>query len=1331
MKKILLTLCVAFASIAMYAAGLEGARIYVNPGHGSWGPNDRPNPTIPFPNLSSTGMPDTLGFYESNTNLWKCEELTKKLREAGATVVMSRTQSGPWPYQMVDGQYPDYSWAAYQQVPDFEKYNKALNEIAAEVESGNYDYMVSVHSNAASTNPDLVNYLYLAVRGDGAYGEQGQANAHVAACWERAKVAWPYVFTAMGSELEVHGHNYTATNPNIRTQTLGVLRHSVPSWLSEGYFHTYEPSRHRALNPDYCREEGLRYYRGIAAWFEQAPENKGYILGAVKDLHEKMDDSLYMYRPKTHDQFVPLNGATVTLYKAGVKVADYKVDNFYNGLFFFRDLEPGDDYTLEFTCEGYKDLFEEKAYTDLLPNQPELLLYHKGMNLTVKANETTYPVALLESESYTPPPVNYVDYPDPVQPSYAVLPGALNMKQQETKTYTIEGTIKRTIAVGDSTIVLSHTEDKVAHLYLIDHLAGTIAPITTDGILPLDTENLGAHYALSDVALTCDGFLIGINEIVCQYSATEVDAGYKRGEIQLYKWESLDAATVQPWMVIPGQPSLSGNYYRAVTGQTLTVCGTKSEYVITTTARTASGTSIRIPTITITDDVLTAVSYTKPSGCSSTTQGEKYTLTLSPRDPANSVILDGELSGATELKGATTVGTGSVDLVGAWPTEMNFFKYAGKSVMVSPYVNEDNKVAGVRLFDVTAGLDKAVEIKTTNTDLAEPIETKFAAATAKVSGVDVTIYLVTDGGVTTFTTKGEVQPVAEAVFAYDLDVALGIHGYQFSFKTNATAVSGSLVFYKEDAEVARVALASIVEGENIVTIPAAEIPGEDLTWAIDLQGVACNAVGEVYADNTSYKKAYHAINTFPESDYFGHIYVMNNNAAESGVDVYDASLTKLNEAPYTGGQTWANPARLSVGADGKVYFSDWAAAHAGVFVANPAQMDGTYAAVFEGTVGSDGLIKNGGTAVASHTPTVYAMGSGADAKLFIYNAVAVGSAAVKSVLQYNIGEAATWGAAPSKAYTLKGNANGEGNIRATSRGFWLSTNRAAANGNSNYSRSLQFYDYDGTNQFSSGNDEFPQLIQGSANSAYAVSDDESLLVINNALNEFVFFDITWVDNTPTLTLSHKYEHGLTGISQMNFDYAGNIVASGTSGLYVFAIPNENHAITPAKKALTVSKKEVTLAVAEVTLNHSTYTLIEEETLALVATVLPAEVIDVVLTWESSDETIATVADGLVTAVAPGQATITVSAINAAMTEAITATCEIVVQVDPATGELTIETVGIYYSMETIHNPQGLALQVYNLNGQLVATGNGDINMSDAAMGVYIVRSNAGVLKFFK
>mgnify|MGYP003309411126 CR=1 FL=1 len=116
MKKIFLLL-LALISLSLFAAN---RRVYINPGHGSWCANCRPMATIPYPKLSSTGMPDTLGFYESNTNLWKGLYLRDKLQAAGGyTVLMSRTANGP----------------AGSTSTANNKYNRSLSEICEEVEA--------------------------------------------------------------------------------------------------------------------------------------------------------------------------------------------------------------------------------------------------------------------------------------------------------------------------------------------------------------------------------------------------------------------------------------------------------------------------------------------------------------------------------------------------------------------------------------------------------------------------------------------------------------------------------------------------------------------------------------------------------------------------------------------------------------------------------------------------------------------------------------------------------------------------------------------------------------------------------------------------------------------------------------------------------------------------------------------------------------------------------------------------------------------------------------------------------------------------------------------
>ncbi len=392
MKKILFVLALTLASVAMYAVGLEGVRIYVNPGHGSWDPGTcRGLSTIPY-QIDGDGVLDTCGFFESNTNLWKSLELGKKLEAAGAVVFYSRTANGPYPFP------GSAKRAEYKARDDREMYDRSISEIAEEVEVGNYDYFISIHSNA-NTDGTTTNFPIILYRGYDNDTTRGAGDSKY-----RAKVLWPYLFEAMESGIDPYTA-YSKTNPNVRgdinfmrdsvvhTHPNGqvyvgyyaVLRHSVPGYLSEGYFHTYQPARHRALNADYCRQEGVRYYRGIAAYYNHPAETKGYIMGTVKDLHQKINHSLFTYNPGTNDIWMPCNSAIVTLYKGGEKVADYKVDDNYNGVFVFSDLEPGNDYTLDATCEGYKPLFD--VYKE---------------KLTVKANETTYPLIFLESESYDP-----------------------------------------------------------------------------------------------------------------------------------------------------------------------------------------------------------------------------------------------------------------------------------------------------------------------------------------------------------------------------------------------------------------------------------------------------------------------------------------------------------------------------------------------------------------------------------------------------------------------------------------------------------------------------------------------------------------------------------------------------------------------------------------------------------------------------------------------------------------------------------------------------------------------------------------------------------------
>ena len=373
MKKFLLSifaLCVVLMSV-------NAAKIYVNPGHGSWNTaNCRNMRTI---NYQQYG--DTLGFWESNTNMWKCYALQEKLLAAGHTVKMSRTQSG--------GTSLQYN----------SQYDKSLSVIAMESENWGSDYFISVHSNAAGTDDygnALVNYPSYFYRGT---MSRPNHNPYVKNSDKMAIAAWPHTFIIHDNKMEFNSY-WSMTNPGIYgditqmggqstvngyTGYFGVLKHGDPGYLVEGYFHVYSPARHRAMNPDWCRQEGVRHYRGIQAWYgNPTPEKKGYIMGYIRTKDKKLTHNFYKPKPGTNDEYHPINGAKVVLRNAKNEVIKtncyhhvarmlknqdyYTTDHQYNGVFVYENLAPG-EYTMYFHASGYKDVVQK---------------------ITVKADETSY-----------------------------------------------------------------------------------------------------------------------------------------------------------------------------------------------------------------------------------------------------------------------------------------------------------------------------------------------------------------------------------------------------------------------------------------------------------------------------------------------------------------------------------------------------------------------------------------------------------------------------------------------------------------------------------------------------------------------------------------------------------------------------------------------------------------------------------------------------------------------------------------------------------------------------------------------------------------------------
>lgn len=1178
MKKIiLLAMAAIMAAGAIQAKNADEIRVYLNPGHGSWGPNDRPMATIPYPADPATGRPDTCGFYESNTNLWKAKQTRTTLIEMGVkpeNITMSRWYNGPYPY--VAG------------AADAEIYNRPLSEICEEVEVGNYDFFLSHHSNAL-TDGKSTNYPLMIYRGTtGQYGDLASGSR------DMAMTCWPLFYTNkidpmtnysptnpnVVGDITFYGSSSTRTDPNTGKQYtgyLGVLKHGAPGFLVEGYFHTYQPARHRALNEDYCHEEGMRIARGMGQYLGLEPLKTGIVMGTVKDLRNHLVDNLYTYSAGTMDQWAPLDGAVVTLYKNGTAVDTYTTDNNKNGVFFFDNVEPG-TYTIGVAAEGFKALGD---YTDFAVDAEwKNYIAEANTGFTVEANKTTYPVALLEQEGYVPSENMFPNYREPDLPSYISAPQELTLTVDEGTEYALDGTIKRMLVRGDSTVVLTNAADGTPHLYLIDNVQKTlIKELSINGVAPTEPNNAGYYSRLNDIAYTSDGKLVGANCLQTQFGPEQVKAGFERGTLRIYKWDDFDSDPVE-WVTT--QSSANFYYYRP---QALTIDGPSNECLITFLGvndgvGTAGG--MRFLKLNIVNNNIVSTTYTEKtiSANSNFTQakiGNTPILVMSPRSDAQ-VFIDGEATLPMEVDPADANGVDS-EVVGRFAgndadnaaTGVSFFKYAQHQYMVTPYMNEAN-VAGIKLFDITNGVDQATLVRTTNTDLA-PAACQFMSTGASVKGEDIYLYLMQDNKITKWMADADKQPAVRGIYAFGLTAEENDGSVTFSFNANDNAEEAYITFYDADGnELGSYTLPPVTEGENSVIINNSELPDGEFTWAITLEGKAITTIQRINPVYDTYSgNLYVAVDKSPCSKHMGTIYSgirIGSANAGNGYYVCDNMGKRVSDKLYQGGRIWGNNTRFNLDWKGTLYLSDWSDGYSGVVIADPDNLDGTWQEFFVGTRNSAGLITNNGVAVASSAPCVYIGGKGADTKMYLYVEDMKGatSGAGNNVAVYNIGNEdgtvmTSWGEAPSNFYDLGAyELNGNGNIIADGqgRGVWVAQYRSAGQNNGSVP-SLLFVDNNGTILLNCGKSPVSDMLNGSLQGGFAVSADDNMLVMNDGDGVLQFFDVAWTDGVPSLT--HKYSYKADArksngaILQMAFDYAGNLVCAGAN-IGIYSLPTD-------------------------------------------------------------------------------------------------------------------------------------------------------------------------------
>lgn len=1212
MKKIFLALMALAACTFAYAKTADELRIYINPGHGSWTGNDRPMPLVNHGEWDRYNT-DTCGFFESNTNLRKGFGVLEMLREYGLkydptlnqegerwqigaardlsnNIVMSHVKCGPF--------HEDNASAGVlgDAAPeDIAYYNRSLLEVATEVESNNFDMFISIHSNAAVEGTNT-NYCVFMRRGhDDQRVVDGITAEYQATSIAMATACWPY---AVANEHMMWTSNKDPKSPHIRgdiefmggtgsTNDLGyygylsVLKHSVPGFLVEGYFHTYQPDRHRAMNFDACYLEGTAYAHGIADYWGLTKESTGDILGVVRDLHEKFTDTYYKPNVTTLDRFKPLNGVTAILWSGDTEVARYTTDENYNGEFIFRHLQPG-DYTITFEAEGYKPIAEPVA-------------------VTVKAATISYPTAQLESESYIPPKDVYYDYPDALQLG-SVLPSDDYVFAESLAPTAVDAlagkTIRRTIVRNDRAYILALDADNAPTIVVVNVADGSVlAEVSTAGMKGTTYNNDYAAKLLdcSDIALTADGVLVAT-----PLSAVDFN---KSNPLSVYKWANdengLPTGDPELWFTC----ACSGNYNNSYSGETICYSGTAEEGTLYYSSyTTAATTNFRVSIAPVMEGTCNTFAYYKfklapGSTATANALGEGYRMYTSPfHEGAFLLVGPGESFTINEYIVTNSSAEYEADaklpegLIPNATTGLNFFKYAGATYMAVP------EVGGYTLLNVTNGLAAASLVDATTVAFGEELPAYVAGETRPIYDSEMAVTdgfinltaVTADGKVEMQTTKSVDQPVHRAVYAYDLSVDATEQEYILSFKVSDNVLDATVTLTPV-AKISEEAVpAAELEAEPIVipvgavevgitatvTVARQDLGEYSYSWAVEVEGATVARPALVYKEpqalsGTNCRGGVVPL-TDPEYPTFG--YTVVGYGFGQGFSLFDRDLTPVAER-VSAGAPFNTKNRHSVFRGGqlrgKAVFSDWSDAASGYWMKDPANFNDAPVNMLQGERNSaggfvyDGVVVGGGSTCCSFA------GEGENTVMYTF-AEDITSIGSNVLVRYRIGDSDQITALPETDFgkTFTGSnylANTSVDVYATEDGAFVSQCRNSGS-NDKGVPSFLYIDNDGNIKYNSGASLESTV---SCNSGIALNRERNLFAVAGYNENVRVFAVEWADNTPTLTYLYSIpDSNGQAVGQIRFDYAGNLhTFTQNVGYRVYALPALNPTCTtPAPKA---------------------------------------------------------------------------------------------------------------------------------------------------------------------
>lgn len=370
-------------------------------------------------------------------------------------------------------------------------------------------------------------------------------------------------------------------------------------------------------------------------------------------------------------------------------------------------------------------------------------------------------------------------YPDEAQ-AYGVTASASYDMMPEYTDRAIEQLagkkVKRVIARGDILYILAHGTDaaQTPVIVVYNHTEGKV-------VRTLGTANATKGTpCVSDIAMTADGYLVGMGYAYQAYGGTA-------GNI-IYKWLNNDTDGLPYGEPFHWQDKINngGNYSHAMTGSTIAMDGAVEGGKLVYSAFTCDGTThvpggnIRFAVVTTKEaNSATAIhnNFNSVSGYGNISSiGQDFLLFPSPYSANNVIVQSNKKWGAEFALSGSKAGIPTLvasETTSATPSNAlhtGMFRYGGKIYMTAPSFASSTTSNGVLLVDITDGLNQQKAVSAGNTVMPEQSTTDVQTVgtgvitrdeTGKFLEARMALFAVRGGAVTKFITPSTLEGLPE------------------------------------------------------------------------------------------------------------------------------------------------------------------------------------------------------------------------------------------------------------------------------------------------------------------------------------------------------------------------------------------------------------------------------------------------------------------------------------------------------------------------------------------------------------------------------------------